>query len=84
MGSVHFGATFWAQKKAYKVENQLIVDYSERREGLATWQTKGPPRLTPIPSARRRGPCKPNCAKSSKLHPFVFYALVHKQACNKA
>ena len=22
-------------------------------------------RLTPIPSARRRGPCKPNCAKSS-------------------
>ena len=32
MGSVHFWCNFLGTKKTYKIENQLLVDYSERRE----------------------------------------------------
>ena len=34
MGSVHFWCNFLGTKKVYKVENQLLVDYSERRGGF--------------------------------------------------
>ena len=38
MGSVHFWCNFLDTKKVYKVENQLLVDYSERRERLQNLQ----------------------------------------------
>ena len=66
MGSVHFWCNFLGIKKVYKVENQLLVDYSERRGRIGYYAPYGLLRLTPFPSARRRGPCKPNCAKSGK------------------
>ena len=40
--------------------------------GLATGQTIGPPRLTPIPSARRRGSCKLTAQKAASRY-FCFY-----------
>ena len=40
--------------------------------------------LNAHPLCSPQGPQQAHCAKSSKLHPFVFYALVHKQACDKA
>ena len=66
MGLVHFWCNFLGIKKVYKVENQLLVDYSERRERDWLLRSLWSLRLTPFPSARRRGPCKLNCAKSSK------------------
>ena len=65
---MHFWCNFLGIKKVYKVENQLLVDYSERRGRDWLLRSLGSLRLTPFPSARRRGPYKPNCTKSSKQH----------------
>ena len=56
---MHFWCNFLGIKKVYKVENQLLVDYSERRGRDWLLRSRWSLRLTPFPSARRRGPCKP-------------------------
>ena len=60
----------------------LLCDLAER-EGLATTLLMVAP-FNAFPFCSPQGPLQAHCAKSSKLHPFVFYALVHKQACDKA
>ena len=67
-GRCIFGATFWAQKKTYKVEYQLLVGYSERSGRDCLLRSRWSLRLTPFPSARRRGPCKPTAQKAARRH----------------
>ncbi len=50
----------FGHKKTYKVENQLLVGCSERREGWATARAKARV-VTPFPAARRGGPYKLWC-----------------------
>ena len=40
-GSVHFWCNFLGIKKVYKVENQLLVDYSERRGRIGYYAPDG-------------------------------------------
>ena len=71
---MHFWCNFLGIKKVYKVENQLLVDYSERRGRdwlLRSWWSL---RLTPFPSACRRGPCKPTAQKAASCI-FCFICL---------
>ena len=41
MGSVHFWCNFLGIKKVYKVENQLLVDCSERRGRIGYYAPDG-------------------------------------------
>lgn len=52
-----FLVQLFGHKKTYKIEIQFFVGFLERREGLATPQTKVCS-ATPFPSARCGGPCK--------------------------
>ena len=73
-GAVHFWCNFLGTKKVYKVENQLLVDYSERRGRDWLLRSRWSLRLTPFPSARRRGPCKPTAQKVAS-HSLCFSHL---------
>ena len=73
-GSVHFWCNFLGIKKVYKVENQLLVDYSERRgRGLATTLPMVAP-LNAHPFCSPQGPLQAHCAKSCKP-PTLFSHL---------
>ena len=73
-GSVHFWCNFLGIKKVYKVENQLLVDYSERRgRGLATTLPMVAP-LNAHPFCSPQGPLQAHCAKSGKP-PTLFSHL---------
>ena len=74
MGSVHFWCNFLGIKKVYKVEIQLLVDYSERRgRGLATTLPMVAP-LNAHPFCSPQGPLQAHCAKSGKP-PTLFSHL---------
>ena len=54
-------------KKGRKSRNYLIYTLCCEEGGIGYCADHvGLLRLTPFPTARRRGPCKPNCAKSGK------------------
>ncbi len=59
---------FFGYKKNYKVEIKLLVCYSERRGRDWLLRSRLSLRLTPFPSARRRGPCKPTAQKAASRH----------------
>ena len=59
---------FFGYKKNYKVEIKLLVCYSERRGRDWLLRSRLSLRLTPFPSARRRGPCKPTAQKAARRH----------------
>ena len=56
------------------------VSKSAEGEGLASSQPCGLLRLTPFPSARRRGPCKLHSQGVDKSTIFVSHAYVYKRA----
>ena len=64
-GSVHFWYNFLGTKKTYKVDIQLLVDYSERRGRDWLLRSRWSLRLTPFPYARRKGPSKPTAQKAA-------------------
>ena len=67
---------FFGHKKTYKVEIQLLVGYLERRGRDWLLHSRWSLRLTPFPSARRRGPCKPTAQKAaSRVFCFLYLCL---------
>ena len=67
-----FLVQLFGHKKVYKVENQLLVDYSQRRGRDWLLRSLRSLRLTPFPTARRRGPCKPILGKKVINHLICF------------